>query len=112
MTKIPLIATGLLVVATAAASAHERSTEQRRLNQFGRIETGRQTGEITWREGLALRAEQRRISALEDDFWADGRLTKRERRALRAEQNAAGDHIESEESDGWRRVPWLPRVGR
>ncbi len=110
--RIGFIATSVLVATTIGASAHEQAYDKRQLNQLGRIEAGRQTGEITWREGLKLRAEQRRISALESHFLADGRLDKRERRILRAQRNAADEHIWSQDNDGWRRSPWLPRVGR
>src|SRR5712691_722241 len=56
MNKIALIATGLLIATSAAASAH--SIDATRDRQADRIEHGRQTGRITWTEGLRLRAEQ------------------------------------------------------
>jgi hypothetical protein len=39
-------------------------------------------------------------------------LSASERRKLRALQSNASNHIAKEKSDGWRRVWWLPRVGR
>jgi hypothetical protein len=74
-----------------------------------RIEQGRETGKITWTEGLKLRAEQKRIARLEAEFRSDGYLSSSERRKLRTLQNDAADHIAHEKRDGWRRAWWLPR---
>ena len=46
MNKIALIATGLLVATSAAASAHDIDATRDR--QADRIEQGRETGRITW----------------------------------------------------------------
>ncbi len=110
MNKIALIATGLLMATTAGASAH--SIDARRDRQADRIEQGRETGKITWTEGLKLRAEQNRISRVEADYRSDGYLSTSERRKLRNMQDEASEHIAEEKSDGWRRAWWLPRVGR
>jgi hypothetical protein len=109
MKNVGLIATTLLIATTAAASAH--SIDQAQTRQAKRIEQGRQTGNITWTEGVKLRAEQNRIAKLEAEFRSDGYLSPAERRKLRLLQNEASEHIASERSDGWRRAWWLPRVG-
>jgi len=109
MKKVLLIATTLLMATTAAASAAGIDTVQSR--QAKRIEHGRQTGKITWTEGLKLRAEQNRIANKEAALRSDGYLSKSDRRKLRVMQKAASKHIAQESHDGWRRVWWLPRVG-
>lgn len=109
MKKLFLIATSLLVASTAVASAHGINATQNR--QANRIEHGRETGKITWTEGLKLRAEQRRIARKEAEFRADGYLSRSERRELRKMQRAARRHIRQEMRDGRRRAEWLPRVG-
>lgn len=110
MIKIGAAALGLLAATTVAASAH--SNEERLAEQMYKIELGRQSGAITWREGLKLRKEQREIARLENELSADGRLTRSERRLLHKMQNAADAHIRREANDGWYRWWWLPRIGR
>lgn len=110
MNKIFLIATSLLIAGTAAASAHSIDTTQAR--QAKVIEHGRQTGKITWTEGLKLRAEQRRIERREKKLRNDdGYLSASDRRELKSMQKNAWKHIGKEKNDGWRRAGWLPRVG-
>ena len=75
-------------------------------------EQGRQSGKITWTEGLKLRAEQKRIANKEAQFKSDGYLTKSERPQLRYMQNDASEHIADENSDSRKRAWWLPRVGK
>lgn len=110
MTRAGTLVLGLLVATTTTASAH--STQERLADQMYRIELGRQSGAITWREGLKLRKEQREIARLADEFAADGYVSKRERRLINKKQNDALAHIRRESTDGWRRWWVLPRVGR
>ena len=110
MTKVGMLALGILMATTAGALAH--SNAERLARQAVEIEEGRQEGSITWREGLKLRAEQREIARLKSKFMTDGYLTKSERRILHRLQTTAEMHIDNETSDGWRRLRWLPRVGR
>jgi hypothetical protein len=110
MNKIALIVTGLLVATSAAASAH--NIDATRDHQADRIEDGRESGKITWTEGLRLRAEQRRIARTEAAFESKGYLTKSEHRTIREMQEDAAEHIAEEKNNGWRRVWWLPRFGR
>ena len=109
MNKIALIATAL-IASTAAVSA--ASIDDRQDYQASRIERGRETGKITWTEGLKLRAEQRSIANQEAAFRSDGYLSKSERRKIRYMQNDASEHIADEKSDARRRPWWLPRVGK
>ena len=70
MTRIAIIAAGVLIVSTAAASAHAPRYDAD-ARQAQAIEAGRQSGSITWREGR--RRNQREI--------ADVKLLPRGRRA-------------------------------
>jgi hypothetical protein len=110
MKKVFLIATSLLIAGTAAASAHSVNSTQNQ--QAKRIEHGRESGKITWTEGLKLRAEQNKIARKETEFRNDGYLSASEKRKLHVMQKKAGKHIAQESHDGWKRVWWLPRVGR
>ncbi len=109
-----LTATAVILAATTAtASAHSVRPIDRFMNkQAYKIEQGRQSGQITWREGRKLRAEQRKIARLRDFFLSDGVLTRREFLTLRTKQKAAAWHIVNEKFDGRRRPKFLPRVGR
>lgn len=114
MSKIAFIAAAGLVLfsATTASAASSRSINERQDRQADRIEDGRRSGKITWREGIKLRAEQRRINNVKRQFKSDGHLDRQERRILSNMQDGASSHIRSERRDGWRRAWWAPRVGR
>ena len=99
-----------MIATTAAASATSVKGTQER--QADRIEHGRETGKITWTEGLKLRAEQDKIARKEAEFRSDGYLSKSENRELEEMQHDASKHIAHEAHDGWKRAWWLPRVGR
>ncbi len=108
-----IAASGLVLISAASATAHSsRDINNRQDRQEVRIEDGRRHGSITWREGLKLRAEQRRIANVEREFRKDGYLDRKERRILTNMQNQASKHIRAERRDGWRRAWWAPRVGR
>jgi len=110
MKKVLLIATSLLIAGTAAASA--ASIDGTQYRQGKRIEHGRETGKITWTEGLKLRSEQNKIARKEAEFRSDGYLSASEKRKLHVMQKDASQNIAQEAHDGWSRVWWLPRVGR
>lgn len=109
-TKIGAAALALLTLAPVTAMAG--SVDDRQTYQLGKIERGRENGSITWREGLKLRAEQRRIAHAEADLSSKGYLTRSERRTLNRMQNKAANHIAEETYDAKERPSWLPRVGR
>jgi hypothetical protein len=110
MTKIIVLAAGFMVATSAAALAH--SNEARLSEQAGMIEEGRRDGSITWREGWKLRREQREIQRVKASLEADGRLSRADKRILFRMQDLAEGHIIGEATDRWRRLWWLPRVGR
>ena len=111
MKKIALIAASLLIATTATASAHSGSIDARQAWQSKRIESGRQSGSITWFEGLKLRVEQKRIERRKAKFRSDGQLSYSELKKLQRLQHKAKGNISNELYDGWRRARWLPRFG-
>lgn len=115
MSKSLLIAASLLVATSTSAFAHTPSKsaiDARQQRQLGAIEQGRQSGSITWTEGIKLRALQKSIARKEARLAADGRLSKSDRRYLTSLQDGAIAEIQDEKSDRRRRLRWLPRVGR
>jgi hypothetical protein len=105
-------ATALVSAAAGSTGALAHSNEARQIEQAQDIEQGRRDGSITWREGHALRKDQREIAAVKAEFEEDGRLTRREKKILNNMQDSAESHIASEATDSWHRPWWLPRFGR
>jgi hypothetical protein len=110
MTKIMTLAAGLLVATSATAFASV--IDDRQEAQGRKIEIGRETGAITWREGLMLQKEQREIARLEAEFLGDGKLSKPEKRTLNEMLDEAAQHIAFESSDRWHRLWFMPRFGK
>lgn len=108
------VVTGSVLAASIVpASAHYDGINARQARQAKSIERGRISGKITWREGLKLRAEQRKIKRLERHFrHSGGRLTYKERRILNHKLDQARLHIYREKHDSYRRLKGFPRVGR
>lgn len=114
MSKFILIAATALTVLTGAAlpAAARDAVDTRAKHQSHAIEAGRETGKITWIEGLKLRRQQRQIADLEAQYRSDGKLSSAERKALAREQDIAARNIQGERTDGWSRLWFLPRVGK
>lgn len=106
---IPL-ALMLAIAVPAVASADVISNRQDR--QAERIEQGRNTGSITWTEGIKLRAEQRKIDRTKSAMESKGYLTRSDRAKLAKMQKEASSNIRAEKNDGWHRLWGLPRVGK
>lgn len=106
---IPL-ALMLSIAAPAIASAD--AIDNRMDRQTERIERGRQTGSITWTEGLKLRAEQNRIARTKSAMESKGYLTRNDRAKLAEMQTNASKQIRKESRDSWHRLWGLPRVGK
>ena len=66
MKSAALIATLVLAASSGAALAHSNDVRQREQNAW--IESGRNNGTITWREGKKLRREQAAIGRIEADM--------------------------------------------
>ncbi len=103
----------VMAASIVPASAHYDSINAKQAHQARSIERGRASGAITWREGLTLRAEQRKIKRLEKQFRkSGGRLTYKERKILKGKLKQAQRNIYQEKHDSYRRLKGLPRVGR
>ncbi|MEQ1719411.1 MAG: hypothetical protein ABL907_26040 [Hyphomicrobium sp.] len=109
MKSAVMIATAVLAASSVSALANSNDYRQREQN--AQIESGREGGSITWREGLKLRRQQDEIARIEANMKADGHLTRDEKRTLHTLQDNAQDRIARESSDGWRRPWWLRRFG-
>jgi uncharacterized membrane protein YebE (DUF533 family) len=103
----------LLLATTTVASAHDyrsydtRDIDARRANQIRRIEEGRRSGQLSWREYRYLRREQTQIASDERRAKADGYVSSYERQRLNRELNEAGRDIyrlkHNDEVARWRR---------
>jgi hypothetical protein len=113
-TMIRVISTVMLLLVTiTVASAHDyrgydtRDIDARRANQIRRIEEGRRSGQLNWREYRFLRHEQAQIASDERRAKADGYISPYERRRLNRELDEAGGDIyrlkHNEEVARWRR---------
>jgi hypothetical protein len=109
-----ILAAAMLLAGTAVAGAHEwsgyyygRDIDARQANQMRRIEEGRRSGQLTWREYRFLRREQAQIAADERRAKADGYLSPSERRRLNYELDRASRDIyrlrHNDEVAWWRR---------
>ncbi|MBU2581626.1 MAG: hypothetical protein KJ622_07895 [Alphaproteobacteria bacterium] len=109
-----LTASAALATSYLPAAAHDDGkVNARQERQVEFIERGRKSGKITWREGLRLRAEQRRIHALENHLRnTGGHLTYAEAERLNKLLDQSRRNIRQEKHDGHRRWAILPRVGR
>lgn len=110
MIRLAIIALAL-VASTTAASAYDygrgERIDAREAAQARRIMHARRTGGLTWFEAEKLKAEQRRIHAMEAWAKRDGHISGTEARRIEAAQDAASRHIYRESHDGqrawWRR---------
>ena len=68
--------------------------------QARRIEYNRRAGELSWYEAAKLKAEQRRIHAMQAWARRDGHSSRAEARRTEAAQDAANRHIYREGHDG------------
>lgn len=96
-----MLTAGLMLAASAAsANAHDyrygsdtSDIDARRASEIRRIEEGRQTGQLSWREYRFLKAEQARIAEQERQAKADGYVSPEERRRLNRELDQASTDI-------------------
>lgn len=96
-----ILAAGLMLAASAiSASAHDyrygkdtSEIDARRAGEIRRIEEGRSSGELSWREYRFLRAEQSRIAEHERHAKSDGYVSPEERHRLNRELDRASADI-------------------
>lgn len=110
MKRLASLAVILAIAAPVSASA--ASFDHRHMKQADRIERGRQTGSITWTEGIALRAQQNRIARTKANLESDGYLSKSDRQTLSSMQDDASANISKKRNNTWHRLFNLPRVGK
>lgn len=98
--KLAALSIVALLATTGMAQAHDTSMiDAVQAQQRHRIEHGRHTGQLTWREYRHLRAEQRHIARMEREAKADGQVSRHEYRAIRSAQHAAARHIYAQKHD-------------
>ncbi len=112
MKRFILSSLALLATVSTAGAYDYRSTDTsdidaRRSNEARRIEEGRRSGQLTWREYHFLKGEQSRIAYHERQAKADGYVSPEERRQLNRELDHASADIHrlkhNEANAGWRR---------
>jgi hypothetical protein len=97
-TKFAALTTAILMSATGAANADNRCVgtheiDAMRARQHARIEQGRQSGQLSWREHRVLKAEQMRIGADERFARIDGCVSPAEFRRIEQELAISSQHI-------------------
>jgi hypothetical protein len=94
MKKVIIIfSMGMLFSLASFAQERTPKVNERQQNQQGRIQHGRNSGDLTQREATLLRREQKRIRMSERRVKADGDVTATERRRLDRQQDRASRHI-------------------
>ena len=96
-----ILTAGLMLAASAvSASAHDyrygndtSDIDARRASEIRRIEEGRRSGQLSWREYRFLKAEQARIAEHERQAKTDGYVSPDERRRLNRELDQASADI-------------------
>jgi hypothetical protein len=94
MKKLFLIGVVVSLSATMAL-AQDRTirADERQMAQRTRIHQGRESGDITRREAVSLREDQRHIRRSERRAKADGDVSRYERRRLERKQDRASRRI-------------------
>lgn len=105
MKRIFGIAAILTFVSWGAYSQDDtRRIDRRQHFQHARIREGMASGDLTRREAIRLKAEQRHIRRTERRAMADGKFTASERRRLHNEQRRAHHDIRRQRHDRQSRV--------
>jgi uncharacterized membrane protein YebE (DUF533 family) len=109
MNRTFIIAASLLSL-TATGALADRAADRidtREAAQEQRIQAARRSGDLTFREKIALEREQAQIRNMERRAKADGHIDRREAAAIERAQDAASRHIYQEAHDNqkswWRR---------
>ena len=111
--KLISLALAAVIASSTGALAHKKyDPDARAADEAAKIEAGRESGSITYFEGLALRREQQAIADREAQLKSDGYLSQKDRRELKQLQDQADEHITQAATNSWRRWSILPRVGR
>lgn len=106
MKKIIFIATFLLFFIYFGASAQTNNDTRtakanvRQTAQRARITQGVKSGELTRKEAVGLRVQQKHIKRTKKRAKADGKVTRKEKREINRKQNRASRNIKRQKSDG------------
>jgi hypothetical protein len=102
-----LLAATTVTLADAPRRPRDPGVNARQEHQRDRLQQGVRSGELTRRETVRLREQQRDIRQLERAYKSDGVLTGAERRDLHHEQNQASRVIYNQKHDAQERPqPW------
>jgi len=92
--KTYLLGLGLVLFCAAGFSQTTKRKIAKRQNiQDARVNQGLRTGELTKREAIRLKQQQKDIKRSKRAAKADGKLTRKERRVIKAKQNKASQAI-------------------
>lgn len=72
-------------------------------HQVSRIKKGVKSGELTRREAVHLKMEQRKIQAMKSVAAADGKVTPKEKRRIKQAQRQAAQNIALQKNDNQRK---------
>ncbi len=105
MKKILFVVTFLMFFIYFGASAQNGSSGTVKANarqhaQKARIHQGVRSGELTRREAVSLKAQQRHITRTKKRAKADGVVTVAEKREINRKQNRASRNIKRQKNDG------------
>ena len=101
MKKKIMFAALIIIGFTVASNAQNTPVvDAREQNQKARIRDGVKDGELTKKEAVGLRAEQRHVKKVEARAKADGVVTPAERAKLDRKQDRASRHIAKQKHDG------------
>ena len=99
-----IIALTALALSVGSIGVAQAAVNIRQLDQERRIDAGHRSGNLTARETMRLKMEQRAIVAQEARMRArhGGELTRHDKRILHAHQKAAGHAITRDKYNGHR----------
>ena len=99
MKKVIIVIFLSMVVSVFSYGQHTPVVNQRQHHQRARIHNGVASGELTRKETVRVRAEQRNIRRTERRVKADGTVTRSERVRLERKQNRASRDIRRQKHD-------------
>ena len=100
MKKIIAVFTFIVFAGIIQAHAQQTPVDHRQKNQRHRIQSGVASGELTRRETVNARCDQRRIKRSERRVKADGVVTYTERARLDHQQDRASRQLRRDKHDG------------
>ena len=103
--KTKLIVPFILLLTVAVVSANGQTIRKHSRNERARIAQGARSGELTKRETVKLRKEQKEIRKdIRDAKRDDGHIGPRERKQIKREQRKSSRHIYRAKHNGRKRA--------